>query len=180
MQICDFYLYIIQQLLPTELIEIRLSYDGNIELKIDDVIKVINDTFSAFDYMDYDDVKTVKSHLCSMAITEPNGKYKNVFLDDVIDAVMKTWLSIQTKEDASLLEIFKNGDDNGDGVLSLEEFTSMVKEIDTNTPERTIVRMFNQCGSENEQGEMIILPQRFVQVMKSQKYGSFMSSLSNT
>lgn len=75
------------------------------------------------------------------------------------------------------MAIFKNGDENGDGVLSLEEFTAMVKEIDPTSPQRTIIRMFNECGSENEQGDTIILPQRFVQVMKSQKYGSFISGL---
>lgn len=97
MQVCDFYLYILQQLLPSDIIEVRLSYDNSVPLKLEDVIKVINDTFSAFDYTDYDDYKTAKSQLITNAIIEPTYNYKQVYLDDVIDIVMKAWLSIQGK-----------------------------------------------------------------------------------
>jgi len=72
--------------------------------------------------------------------------------------------------DQLLTRIFKEGDTNGDGVLSLQEFSDITRVIDPYLPEREVVRMFKETMRESR-GQMT--PDDFVAMMKKNKVGPF-------
>ena len=79
---------------------------------------------------------------------------------------MTTWFAVQDREREELVQLFHDSDENGDGVLSLDEFSAMVRSAEPGSDDRTIMRMFRMCGDENEDGEILMEPGDFVSVMR--------------
>ncbi|EQC37047.1 hypothetical protein SDRG_05276 [Saprolegnia diclina VS20] len=93
----------------------------------------------------------------------------HVFLsfDDVLDCVMTVWYDYQAHVDESLTLLFAQADEDGNGVLAYQEFGAMIKKFDPTCDDRTIMRIFNMCGEENDQGEHEIKPGDFATVMRT-------------
>ncbi|ETV96634.1 hypothetical protein, variant [Aphanomyces invadans] len=90
-----------------------------------------------------------------------------VNLDDVMDCVMSMWYEYQTNIDKEMTKLFAEADEDGNGVLTYQEFESMIKKVDADCDDRTIMRIFNMCGEENDQGEHEIKPSDFATVMRA-------------
>ncbi|OQR90965.1 hypothetical protein ACHHYP_05114 [Achlya hypogyna] len=104
-------------------------------------------------------------------------RHVQVNLDDVMDCVMTVWyeyqirpvlwLTLRISVDDNLTVLFAQADEDGNGVLTYQEFETMIKKIDQSCDDRTIMRIFNMCGEENEQGEHEIKPADFATVMRT-------------
>ncbi|OQS06797.1 hypothetical protein THRCLA_01184 [Thraustotheca clavata] len=88
-------------------------------------------------------------------------------LDDIMDCVMSVWYEYQTRVNDELTVLFAQADGDGNGVLTYREFETMIKKIDPTCDDRTIMRIFNMCGEENDQGEHEIKPGDFATVMRT-------------
>ena len=62
-------------------------------------------------------------------------------VDDALDCLVKAWAEDSKLSDAMVLKAFKKFDENGDGVLSLAEMTSLVRHFDERATDR--------CGAKN-------------------------------
>lgn len=93
-----------------------------------------------------------------------------IALEAVINVVMKAWHAFELSEYDTLCEIFKSGDINGDGILDMDEWEVLVLVVDPQADPRTVRRMFKMTGEENEDGEHIITPNEFVEVMRAHRY----------
>ncbi|CAK9015173.1 Calmodulin [Durusdinium trenchii] len=103
-----------------------------------------------------------------------------VSLLEVLDVVMDEWYCFEQAEVDTLVELFIQSDTNGDGVLSFDEFLAMVLIVDPYCDSRTVRRMFKMTGEENDEGEHIISPEEFVDVMRAHKYsGPALAHLKN-
>ncbi|KAF0736368.1 hypothetical protein Ae201684P_006856 [Aphanomyces euteiches] len=81
-------------------------------------------------------------------------------VDLVMDCVMSLWYEIRSSIDNEMTKLFAGADEDGNGVLTYQEFETMIKKVDANCDDRTIMRIFNMCGEENDQGEHEIKPVR--------------------
>ena len=88
-------------------------------------------------------------------------------LDQVLEAGLKLWFAYQTQIDRELFALFESADENQDGVLSFDEFVSMVRIRMPDYDERVLMRMFKSCGEENDSGEHEIKPSEFALVMRT-------------
>jgi len=86
----------------------------------------------------------------------------------------KLWEKKKAYEKSKLLQIFRQFDDNGDGVLELSEFDKLMKHFDPNLTPKEIAHFFNQtlemAQSENPD-EMS--PDAFCEMMIEHKIGSY-------
>jgi hypothetical protein len=78
-----------------------------------------------------------------------------------------------------LLKIFIDFDENGDGVLTLDEFRELIKAIEVNMPMEKIIQLFNEAldstnneeESNNDSDKMA--PESFVETILRNKIGGF-------
>lgn len=105
------------------------------------------------------------------------GSDVHIGLEDLLGIVMSAWFAVQDREREELVQLFHDSDENGDGVLSLDEFSAMVRSADPSNDDRTIMRMFRMCGEENEDGEILMDPLEFVSVMRYWKAKSLLSTI---
>ena len=106
-------------------------------------------------------------------MNDANDRLENINLeksfvdvDNVIDAIMSQWFAAHRDQEDELQKLFKSADDNGDGVLSMQEFSSLVQRIDTACNARTVRRMFRACGDENMNGDIPMKPHDFARIIR--------------
>ena len=100
----------------------------------------------------------------------------DVDLDLALSCIMESWIAHQRHIDHELFTLFEQADDNGDGVLTLSEFSALVHTLDPQCGARKILRMFKLCGEENSKGEHEIKKSEFAIVMRIYK-SKFKSTL---
>jgi hypothetical protein len=167
LQACDFFLYSLQVLYAgdSEAISQVFSSQAPRYLELPVTIDLVRDRlFRSKDSMD--EVKALLVGLPDAAIPLETGAVV-VEVEVLLDHVMRTWIAIEERETKELIELFKRSDTDGDGVLEYSEFHAMVRIYDAKVDDRSILRMFKEAGVENEEsGEFIIMPDRFVEVMR--------------
>jgi Ca2+-binding EF-hand superfamily protein len=87
-------------------------------------------------------------------------------MDYLLQLIMEGLFTRLNIIEQSLAKIFKEGDDNGDGVLSFKEFTSIVSRVAPHFHTRRILKMFRealQLGNDDDS----IGPDSFVTICKS-------------
>lgn len=66
-----------------------------------------------------------------------------------INIVLAQWGKHKERIEGRLMKIFKKFDDNGDGVLTFEEFETLVNNIEPNLTQHKISNLFNEVSSRN-------------------------------
>ncbi|KAG5187757.1 hypothetical protein JKP88DRAFT_253882 [Tribonema minus] len=90
-----------------------------------------------------------------------------VELDKVLQVVMEVLTMQQSAITARLKRLFVEGDDNGDGVLSFEEFNAIVTNVAPDFSERRILRMFREALTSGAESSFAIEKETFIQVCKA-------------
>jgi Ca2+-binding EF-hand superfamily protein len=75
-----------------------------------------------------------------------NQNYANFLITKTrfISIVLEHWKIHREIINKRLMKIFEKFDDNGDGVLTYEEFTTLVNNIEPNLNQQTISSLFNE------------------------------------
>ena len=97
-----------------------------------------------------------------------------LLLHDWVSLIVNTWLASSEKLDKELLAVFKEHDTNGDGVLDLDEFKSMVQALMGGDPvdDMAVAKLFNlsleESAAMNEGGDAsdVMYPSAFCQVAR--------------
>merc|ERR1712194_137883 len=93
-----------------------------------------------------------------------------VSLDWILDQLVAAWTGANTKAEEELQELFVKADDNGDGVLSLSEFQTILRMLPggMQSSMNQDFEIYNECieQSENAHGgdSDLILPEVFTRV----------------
>ncbi|CAM9202957.1 unnamed protein product [Scytosiphon promiscuus] len=87
-------------------------------------------------------------------------------MDKVIELVMEVVLLRQNSIEHKLRALFSEGDANGDGVLSFEEFTSIVCRAAPHFSERRVLRMFREALTSGTEGSFAIEKDTFCNVCR--------------
>lgn len=86
--------------------------------------------------------------------------------DFVMSIVAEIYLRRLQSMDKELMAVFVQGDVNGDGVLSFNEFRNIVQQVNGKTTDRQVLRMFREALLQGEDKDTIG-PQAFVNVCKA-------------
>ena len=97
-----------------------------------------------------------------------------LLLHDWVSLIVNTWLASSEKLDKELLAVFKEHDTNGDGVLDLDEFKSMVQALMGGDPvdDMAVAKLFNlsleESAAMKEGGDAsdVMYPSAFCQVAR--------------
>ena len=94
-----------------------------------------------------------------------------------IDLMLKEWDNYISRERKKLIDLFQKFDDNGDGVLVLDEFGSLVKSLEPSLKKNAIVKLFKQTLEKFESNEIVdddkLSPEAFCQMVWYNKLGNF-------
>ncbi|OQR94729.1 hypothetical protein THRCLA_08113 [Thraustotheca clavata] len=104
-------------------------------------------------------------------IIRPNAKSPRDFddtsvinADVLLNLIVNEWADEQIRRENHLLDAFRAGDNNGDGVLSLAEFQRIVLSIDKSMEDSDILLMFSETLRRT--GTETIDPETFLHVAK--------------
>lgn len=67
--------------------------------------------------------------------------------------MLKEWDFYQRRERLRIVELFKQFDDNGDGVLVLDEFDSLLRSLEPTIKKKKVVSLFKQTLEKFEETE---------------------------
>jgi len=70
-------------------------------------------------------------------------------LDDFLQYVMREWLLLYKQRKSSSKGLFLRADENGDGILSLDEFRNIVKQVEPTTTDIDIVALYDLISGED-------------------------------
>ena len=70
-------------------------------------------------------------------------------LDDFLHYVMQEWLALYKKRKLSSKGLFLRADENGDGILSLDEFRNIVKQVEPTTTDIDVVALYDLISGED-------------------------------
>ncbi|GAQ83720.1 hypothetical protein KFL_001590080 [Klebsormidium nitens] len=87
-------------------------------------------------------------------------------VDVLMGLVMETWGQEQKESVQRIGDLFREADENGDGVLSYPEFSGIVRRIDGTVTERAIKNMFREALLDSNSGSRI-LPASFEKVARA-------------
>ncbi|KAG8460448.1 hypothetical protein KFE25_013098 [Diacronema lutheri] len=102
---------------------------------------------------------------CDKVINE----HRLVNVDRLLLALVDAFDDMTLKVNAGLEQLLHKYDENGDGVLSLKEFTAMCSRLNRDAPEESVQALFMEVQEASERIDASVgdslLPQAFVQVM---------------
>ena len=101
-----------------------------------------------------------------LSLRTPNAVGKYVDVDSTMDFLMDRWYVIQLAEREKLVDSFVKADVNGDSSLDFKEFLAVVKKLIPCADQRTVLRLFRSCGTQNANGEVALTAEHFSSVMK--------------
>ena len=85
-------------------------------------------------------------------------------VDTVLDVLVKTLMLRRQQVEENLKRLFTAGDDNGDGVLSYDEFLNIIQAKRPGISERRVLRMFKMALIEGADNSESISRETFVKV----------------
>ena len=85
-------------------------------------------------------------------------------VDSVLDVLVKTLMLRRQQVEENLKRLFTAGDDNGDGVLSYDEFLNIIQAKRPGISERRVLRMFKMALLEGADNSESISRETFVNV----------------
>ena len=85
-------------------------------------------------------------------------------VDSVLDVLVKTLMLRRQQVEENLKRLFTAGDDNGDGVLSYDEFLNIIQAKRPGISERRVLRMFKMALIEGADNSESISRETFVKV----------------
>ena len=91
------------------------------------------------------------------------NKYRQVDWDVVVDQVLKEWHVESATLKEELQRLFEEGDDNNDGILSLDEFQAIVHRVNPRIKLAEILKLFREAMQLS--GGSSIAPEDFATVM---------------
>ncbi|KAK3248245.1 hypothetical protein CYMTET_42280 [Cymbomonas tetramitiformis] len=116
-------------------------------LRVLDIIRVI--------YPNLADNSVLRDFMASRveALMDPKAKMYNA--DAVLDLLLDEWHRRAERNIAHLKALFRAGDADEDGLLTYDEFLSVVRHADSLRAEREIVRMYRECLLISGDGETV-------------------------
>ncbi|KAG3110117.1 hypothetical protein PI124_g10958 [Phytophthora idaei] len=85
-------------------------------------------------------------------------------LDDVLDSIMKVWMQYQLRVREEWAVAFKDIV-SATGVAHFDAFSTMVRSKLPGLDNRALMKIYNSCGEENEQGEFTLFSEDFTFTM---------------
>ncbi|CAM9398585.1 unnamed protein product, partial [Discosporangium mesarthrocarpum] len=79
-----------------------------------------------------------------------------VDMDRVLQLIMEVLLLRQSSIERKLVNLFAEGDDNGDGVLTFNEFNGIIQRAAPHFSERRVLRMFREALTTGQEGSFAI------------------------
>mmetsp|Transcript_30758 Transcript_30758/g.27207 ORF Transcript_30758/g.27207 Transcript_30758/m.27207 type:complete len:238 (+) Transcript_30758:67-780(+) len=106
------------------------------------------------------------------------NKYYHMFTitkQRYLELVIEEWKLYKEQTTKKLMDKFQEFDDNGDGVLTFEEFQALVNNLEPNLPRNEISELFNEtleyCVEEEDSDKMT--PEAFVKTAIKYKLGGY-------
>ncbi len=94
-----------------------------------------------------------------------------------MDLMLREWDYQQKRERTKIIELFKQYDDNGDGVLTLEEFEVLIKSLEPGIKRKKVVNLFRQTlekfEEERDIEDDVLSPEAFCAMVQYNKLGTF-------
>ncbi|CDW83377.1 UNKNOWN [Stylonychia lemnae] len=93
-----------------------------------------------------------------------------------IDLMLKEWDYYLNREKNKIIDLFKEYDDNGDGVLVLDEFETLIKIIEPTIKKKKVLNLFKQTlekFEENQNEDDALSPDAFCNMVQYNKLGGF-------
>eukprot|EP00347_Sterkiella_histriomuscorum_P023774 403333433 len=99
-----------------------------------------------------------------------------------MDLMLKEWEFYLRRERPKIIEVFKEFDDNGDGVLVLDEFETLLKSLEPSISKKGALRLFKQTITKFENKQIDddkLSPEAFCHMVQYNKLGGFGKELFN-
>eukprot|EP01029_Cantina_marsupialis_P030948 TRINITY_DN8651_c1_g1_i2.p1 TRINITY_DN8651_c1_g1~~TRINITY_DN8651_c1_g1_i2.p1 ORF type:complete len:234 (-),score=81.86 TRINITY_DN8651_c1_g1_i2:206-907(-) len=167
----DFFLYVLGRLISPESISRCMSPPEPHFMPLSDVIPIMRSVFpSASQTQELVDLlNDLQSPMISSGQTD-SGRLVEV--DGVLDCCMSVWFEGQSIESEVLRNIFRSFDDNGDGIITYDDFVCLTQKVDPQATTGQLMRMYKMCGIHNEKGEQVMTADDFVDVIRSHRFHS--------
>ncbi|CAM9821055.1 unnamed protein product, partial [Choristocarpus tenellus] len=88
-------------------------------------------------------------------------------MDRVLQLFMQVLLQRQHTIENRLCDLFAKGDENGDGVLSFDEFNAITLRVAPHFSERRVLRMFREASTSGNEGSFAISKSTFCTVCRA-------------
>mmetsp|Transcript_27238 Transcript_27238/g.59485 ORF Transcript_27238/g.59485 Transcript_27238/m.59485 type:complete len:1001 (-) Transcript_27238:277-3279(-) len=156
----NFYLYCMQVLSANVALLFPELEDAVFWLKPLRVLDVVRAVFPAFG-----DAATLRQFMASKVEPLMDNRTKMYDADKVLYMLLEEWQRRAERNTAQLKALFRAGDSDADGLLTYDEFLSVVRLADGLRSEREIVRMYREALLLSPDGETID-PESFVRVAR--------------
>ena len=88
-----------------------------------------------------------------------------------IESILKEWKIQKKRNNEKIIQIFHKFDDNGDGVLCLEEFETLLKSLEPQLQKKHVLNLFREALEKNAQVDDTLSDESFIQIVLENKLG---------
>ncbi|KAL4176914.1 hypothetical protein KRP22_001851 [Phytophthora ramorum] len=172
----DFYLLVLQHLIPEEQLSQRLEAAAFASCTVShSVLKALVDDPLVCRLFDTKEQRqrmlafqslSTPSRQDATGVTRSSMTYLSVLqLDDVLDMVMKAWMQYQLRVRDEWAVVFQDIVPDASGVAHFDAFSKMVRSKLSGLDSRALMKIYNSCGEENEHGEFTLFSEDFTFAM---------------